>query len=307
MSFVQQVPQSSVDRIDQMKLRARGKQAPGAGACGRGRGRGGRGRGARAQLYTAEQWAEWEEWDRIEDEWVRTPHFETMPSAKESEPIKKSKPGRKKATEAAEEENNEPIEKSKPERKKKATEAAEDEEENNEPIEKSKPGRKKKATEAAEEEDNNQPIEKSKSKPGRKKKATEAAEEENKEPIEKSKPSRKKKATEEGEPVAKRRRVPAENGEKASFAGRYRPGVRPFECARWDAIKEAFETHIKPKTATPSMYEACLGNSVYALLGFGLLRHVCVVYVSLSLFCAPAGAVLDLVPQGHEGRGRDRR
>ena len=93
-----------------MKLRARGKQAPGAGACGRGRGRGGRGRGARAQLYTAEQWAEWEEWDRIEDEWVRTPHFETMPSAKESEPIKKSKPGRKKATEAAEEENNEPIE-----------------------------------------------------------------------------------------------------------------------------------------------------------------------------------------------------
>ena len=216
-----------------MKLRARGKQAPGAGACGRGRGRGGRGRGARAQLYTAEQWAEWEEWDRIEDEWVRTPHFETMPSAKESEPIKKSKPGRKK-------------------------------------------------------------------------KATEAAEEENKEPIEKSKPSRKKKAT-EGEPVAKRRRVPAENGEKASFAGRYRPGVRPFECARWDAIKEAFETHIKPKTATPSMYEACLGNSVYALLGFGLLRHVCVVYVSLSLFCAPAGAVLDLVPQGHEGRGRDRR
>ena len=255
MSFVQQVPQSSVDRIDQMKLRARRKQAPGAGACGRGRGRGGRGRGARAQLYTAEQWAEWEEWDRIEDEWVRTPHFETMPSAKESEPIKKSKPGRKKATEAAEEENNEPIEKSKP---------------------------------------------------GRKKKATEAAEEENKEPIEKSKPSRKKKAT-EGEPVAKRRRVPAENGEKASFAGRYRPGVRPFECARWDAIKEAFETHIKPKTATPSMYEACLGNSVYALLGFGLLRHVCVVYVSLSLFCAPAGAVLDLVPQGHEGRGRDRR
>ena len=229
-----------------------------------------------------------------------------MPSAKESEPIKKSKPGRKKATEAAEEENNEPIEKSKPERKKKATEAAEDEEENNEPIEKSKPGRKKKATEAAEEEENNQPIEKSKSKPGRKKKATEAAEEENKEPIEKSKPSRKKKAT-EGEPVAKRRRVPAENGEKASFAGRYRPGVRPFECARWDAIKEAFETHIKPKTATPSMYEACLGNSVYALLGFGLLRHVCVVYVSLSLFCAPAGAVLDLVPQGHEGRGRDRR
>ena len=226
------MPQSSVDRIDQMKLRARGKQAPGAGACGRGRGRGGRGRGARAQLYTAEQWAEWEEWDRIEDEWVRTPHFETMPSAKESEPIKKSKPGRKKATEAAEEENNEPIEKSKPERKKKAT---------------------------------------------------------------------------EGEPVAKRRRVPAENGEKASFAGRYRPGVRPFECARWDAIKEAFETHIKPKTATPSMYEACLGNSVYALLGFGLLRHVCVVYVSLSLFCAPAGAVLDLVPQGHEGRGRDRR
>ena len=281
MSFVQQVPQSSVDRIDQMKLRARGKQAPGAGACGRGRGRGGRGRGARAQLYTAEQWAEWEEWDRIEDEWVRTPHFETMPSAKESEPIKKSKPGRKKATEAAEEENNEPIEKS-------------------------KPGRKKKATEAAEEEENNQPIEKSKSKPGRKKKATEAAEEENKEPIEKSKPSRKKKAT-AGEPVAKRRRVPAENGEKASFAGRYRPGVRPFECARWDAIKEAFETHIKPKTATPSMYEACLGNSVYALLGFGLLRHVCVVYVSLSLFCAPAGAVLDLVPQGHEGRGRDRR
>eukprot|EP00439_Symbiodinium_sp_Y106_P000618 s6537_g1.t1 len=230
------VSEQKCDRAAQLGLRLRGKQ---------GRGRGGRGRGrghntAAGAEYTAAQWAEWEEWDRLENEWNAAEH------AAEDQPIvEKSKP--KKKNNKAEAADEEPIvEKSKEKKKKNKAEAADEEQ----IVEKSKEKKKNKA-EAADEE----PIvEKSKEK---KKNKAEAADEE---PIVEKPKKKKNKAEaiyEVAEPTTKRRRGGNNDGEKASFAGRYRPGVRPFESARWDAIKEAFDTQIKPKTTTPSMYEAC--------------------------------------------------
>ena len=271
--FVQQVSEQKCDRAAQLGLRLRGKQ---------GRGRGGRGRGrghntAAGAEYTAAQWAEWEEWDRLENEWNAAEH------AAEDQPIvEKSKP--KKKNNKAEAADEEPIvEKSKEKKKKNKAEAADEEQ----IVEKSKEKKKNKA-EAADEE----PIvEKSKEK---KKNKAEAADEE---PIVEKPKKKKNKAEaiyEVAEPTTKRRRGGNNDGEKASFAGRYRPGVRPFESARWDAIKEAFDTQIKPKTTTPSMYEACFCWGLVYLDPSVLC--VCVsIYAEYEGFLYP---ILCLLPQG---------
>ena len=221
-----------------------------------GRGRGGRGRGrghntAAGAEYTAAQWAEWEEWDRLENEWNAAEH------AAEDQPI---------------------VEKSKPKKKNNKAEAAEEE-----PIVE-KP--KKKKNKKAEADDEEPIVEKSKEK---KKNKAEAADEE---PIVEKSNKKKNKAEaiyEVAEPTTKRRRGGNNDGEKASFAGRYRPGVRPFESARWDAIKEAFDTQIKPKTTTPSMYEACFcWGLVYldpSVLCVCVSLYMLSIRVSCILFC----------------------
>ena len=287
--FVQQVSEQKCDRAAQLGLRLRGKQ---------GRGRGGRGRGrghntAAGAEYTAAQWAEWEEWDRLENEWNAAEHAaEDQPIVEKSKPKKKNnkaeaaeeepivEKSKKKKNKKAEAADEEPIvEKSKEKKKKNKAEAADEEQ----IVEKSKEKKKKNKAEAADEE---QIVEKSKEK---KKNKAEAADEE---PIVEKPKKKKNKAEaiyEVAEPTTKRRRGGNNDGEKASFAGRYRPGVRPFESARWDAIKEAFDTQIKPKTTTPSMYEACFcWGLVYldpSVLCVCVSLYMLSIRVSCILFC----------------------
>ncbi|CAE7357481.1 unnamed protein product [Symbiodinium sp. CCMP2592] len=248
------VSEHKCDRAAQLGLRQQTKQGRGRGGRGRGRGRGHK----KAAEFSAAEWAEWEEWDRLETEWNETglEEVDNDAEAAENEPIveKSNKKKKKNEAEAAEDEQT-IVEKSKkknkaeaaeeeqpivekPKKKKNSAKAAEEEQ----PIvEKPKKNKKKNSAEAAEKESI---VEKSKKKKNSAKAADEAP------IVEKSKKKKKAEAADEVPESANKRRRGGNgdtDGEKASFAGRYRANKRPFEGARWDAIKEAFETYVKPK------------------------------------------------------------
>ena len=51
-----------------------------------------------------------------------------------------------------------------------------------------------------------------------------------------------------------------------TFAGRRRAGIRPLATWKWDAIKSAFDQHVRDRVAAPSMYQVRLVVVIHNLM-----------------------------------------